>query len=278
MSVKTVKLLEQNSSKKAVHSKILDDLERTLMVGKSAKALRLITLPGASCNFERGLLESDTRSAKTTRNIFCLESDPKVFPETQQSIEELQKDYPQVQLQLNNCTDCELMTPTNTHAKVNLPRQYARMKDGFDMIWLDYMSPWCSGVESGVTHVARDINVFERAWRSDRPGLLYFTLALGRERAPSIKVLKTSIVEMSVSKPSDPVYDFRARGFAAFLNYQTKMHDAHCVPIRAHFYRERAKRRAMYLMGFHVYPGREDSIHTARAIEALPLDINYAKQ
>jgi len=278
-NLKVVQQLERNVTKQHVHTEIIDDMEDTFQIGTVAQYMNLLTLPGASCGFESSLLNSGTRVAKYVQNMVMLEAKPEVFQVLRRNAKHLRASHPNVNITPYNMDDCRFMMPNNIGRKNSKAHAAAdqSLRDGFDCIWLDYMSPWCAATDLGVNNVARDINRFSRAWEAGRPGLLYFTLSLGQEGKEHMHTLRMCLNDFELRKyeNNDPIYNIRARGLAAYLNHLTLPHDAHCVPIRAQYYREfdaeDQRRKIMYLMGFHVFPGQVRKEEMARILDTFPI-------
>ena len=259
----TIDRVQNNQSKIVARSWVISGLNDLVKDGVKGEKLRLLTLPGKTWGFESNLLETEKAIRNKIEEIVGLESQKEIKRAAYTYLKALRNDYPNIKFTSICTTDYKFWEPSgNGRSKNNMARLTARVGSGFDMVWLDLMSQWCSGVEASLSGIANNIMMFDRAWCNKRAGLLYITVCVGREdyaHMDTFKMVQSSFGIDHYDKYGDPKYYVRDAGIATYLNQLTSTHDVFCCPISGDFYKEDGlgddnRRRIMYLAGFHILP------------------------
>ena len=220
---------------------------------------RLLTFPAKQCNYERALLSSPL--GKNIKDIIGLEAKTSVARVSKRTARKLHSCFRKTRFSVFHTTDYHFWQPANLGGSKNDNlRGNAGLGQGFDMIWLDWMQCWSKGTRNSLSAMAQNIDVFERAWAQQRPGLLFITLCVGGigERKVELEHLAHAMWDMDL--PADPCTNnpielarLRFQGVAAWLNQHTRAEGADCIPVSAIQYREPgAHCQPMMLMGFDV--------------------------
>jgi hypothetical protein len=97
------------------------------------------------------------------------------------------------------------------------------------------------------------LQLFENAWRKDKPALLYVTLACGLETQETINSLHAAIKSCDPSYQNPNMRELRYLGLTALLNHYLQIRGVSATPFRSLFYKEeKSHSRVMLLVGFKV--------------------------
>jgi hypothetical protein len=174
-----------------------------------------------------------------------------------------------VRLQAVLGTDADAFLPADGHEdKAQHRRPKIGLNEGFDLIWLDWMSRLNDGPRHSLSNLCRGIDIFERAWNQGLPGLLYITLTAGQEQGLNMETLDLWLDRQPQdSRPGLDLNEIRSWGLASIFECLIRPMGANCRPIRLIQYQDAHKRQRMLLAGFEIYKGSETTALNQPLIE-----------
>ena len=254
--------LQGHQTKSQVRQLLIEELG-ALRCESSKRNLRVLGLPADGWGFEQLML--DYGIGRRIDSVIGLEAKRSIFRKSKRTAYQLRRRYPDTKFHLFNTTDYRFWEPGNNGGLDDTKgiRGKCHLSEGLDFIWLDWMNCWSKGPHANLNAMAANLNVFNRAWKAGKPGLLYVTLCSAgvQELRSHMAILSAALYDYTgeiiraETADAEQRFQLRFKGLTAWINLKSRAEGIQCIPTKSIIYREPGHhKRPMILQGWEVYP------------------------